>query len=310
MAYNFSGSEKQSLFNNSTGAWADAFPWDTRMPENETIHGVRVKVYTASDEPSSIKKNKLRILKEAIKGLQSAGIMFSSQDVEEFKVAFYPSSDSRGVAYMKTATSAKPCVALMLGPGLTKHMISSDGLPVENAAGGKSDGKPSRILADRIYDYYKPTKTISEKDRCALAQIYHEMGHIFHQLSSPGEYFLNASVAEGTDNSNAAVTREQLHPDVVRLAKAFVSQYAGNAGGKKELNEIVAEVFAGIMMGVDWDQVDTSGELMNTYRTLGGPIPPTPRTMSRMNDFIGQKCRCPGAGGTVYGNDAKIFYWQ
>src|SRR5262249_49610415 len=153
-------------------------------------------------EPTKVVTNKTATLKSAIAELQSSGLMFATSDVKKFRAVYYGGNGdtlpSRGMVYFENVTDAKPCVLLQLGNRLSKH-VTKDPSARQGVEGtpmvGGARARPPRVIADRIYDYYKPTYTVSAKEKCALNQALHELGHIVHQLNSPHDYWLNAEVA-------------------------------------------------------------------------------------------------------------------
>lgn len=281
---------------------------DVIPKEQKQIAGVTVDVYAGRNEPAGIASVKLECVKKAIEGLQSAGIMFADADVQEFRVVLYASETSRinglpsrGVVWFDDDTAPKPVVMLQLGTRIMTHVMAggSDGA-------GDATGSPPRIVADRIYDYYKKTLTGAPVERSILAQIYHEFGHIFHQLTGPAGYGLGADLVAGIGaGATGSLEHQFWHrsvPTARSIGKKYVSEYSGNG----QLNEFVAEVFSGLMMGVDWNAV--SPNVMGLYRELSGPTARPTKTLSRMKDFITQKCRCDGAYQTRTGEGAKIYF--
>ncbi|MFO0575962.1 MAG: hypothetical protein U1A78_18335 [Polyangia bacterium] len=265
------------------------------------------RIYKAATETAKHARAKLETLKTAIQGLQAAGLMFTNADVHKFKVGLYDTGPSRGLVYFKGANPL-PVVVLQLGNRVSEH-VKAGSLRAASATAGGETATPPRVVADRVYDYYKAAKFISPKDKCQLAQAYHELGHIMHQLNSPSEYILNADCASGNMATAAHTNRSNQLAQVVAEGKAHVSQYAGTTGDLKSLNEYVAEVFAGIMMGVDWNLVDGTGNVMAEYTALGGPaVPHVPGTISRLATFTTQDCHCPGAGNGTWGHGAKVTW--
>lgn len=290
----------------------DAQSWEGNMvgctgPVEKTIEGIKIKEYTGPGEPSSVVKLKRERLGEAIKGLQSAGVMFKDDEVDEFKVVYYGNTnsgginkESRGLVWFNSETAAKPTVLLQLGTRLEKHVIAQSRAGDPVTAGGTS--MPPRVIADRFYDYYTTAKTISAKEKCSLAQIYHEFGHISHFLNSPTDFLMNADIAMGKTNKTQEHTaRTALIDPAVALAERHISQYAGN----RQLNEYVAEVFCGIMMGVAFDSINE--EILNMYRTLGAAVPANPREpLKRHATFVSGQCQCKGSDNPeTYGEKAK-----
>jgi len=298
MPYKFTIPEKKGLHRQKEGQWSKCSVVNTQF-RLKTISNIPIKLYKDTEEKPKHAKVKEKILTQAIKGLQSSQIMFQPKDIEEFMVFLYNKGPSRGVVFFETTVSAKPIIVLMLGNRFTEHIKAGS---ADDTAGG-STLSPPRIVADRVYDYYKPTRTVSAKEKSAIAHTYHEFGHIFHQLLSANNYNINAEVAAGRLETTATRTLLQT---VQTTGKKYVSQVAGK--GKTCMNEYVAEVFSGIMMKVDWDYIDK--KVLRVYNKLGGPLPNSPGTMSRMAQLKTQNCQCPGAGVGGYGHGMKIFLWN
>lgn len=296
MAYQFNDIHKSRFKKQGEGqaAWIKTNP-DNARKQTKTILGLTVEICAENAEPINVIKKKEKALIKAIECLQNAGLMFTDSDVKKFRVVYYAhhlvwetqSKPSRGAVYFENVSDTKPCVLLQLGTRIASHVL---GVKEEGVAGGWSNTNAQRVLADRIYDYYKLTWTVNAATECALAQTLHELGHIIHQLKSPDDYWLNADVAEGKE-PNAKLKRQAEFDSIKKYGHGFVSQYAGTDA--KSLNEYVAEVFAGIMMGIPWDTIDPSKKLMQIYEKLGGPIPTTmPDSISRVNDFKTCSCNC------------------
>lgn len=287
---------------------ADIFPWaQSQAVQNVNIHGLTCDIYRAPGETTPHYSLKWRLLNKAILKLQQAGIMFQNGDVHEFKVGMYNTGPSRGVVYWdQNAQATHPTVVLMLGDRITEHVTHQlDPNPHDATdkpvAGGKCLSPP-RGLFDRFYDYYRG-KQPSKKRRCGLNQVFHEFGHIFHQLEHPQDYFRCADLAK-TPYKALDANQKILQDFVYRHGSDFVSQYAA-----KNPAEYVAEVFGGIMMGIDWNVIDPQQDVTTLYTHLGGPTPPQPPPLiSRMNDFINQQCTCPGHGQGLNGPNAKIIW--
>lgn len=298
MAYSFTSEHKTRFKDQGKGqaSWIADTP-DKATKKQKDIHGVTTEIWAANSEPQKIANNKEATLKSAIKVLQDAGLMFTNSDVKKFRVVFYGGNGdtlpSRGMVYFEATTDSKPCVLLQLGNRLSKHVTVDSNCP-QVADGitiiGGARQRPPRVIADRIFDYYKSARTVDEKAKCSLNQALHELGHIVHQLTAPDDYWLNADVAGGK-NPIANFQRQNEFAAIRDRGLRFVSQYAGTDA--KSLNEFVAEVFSGLLMGIPWDKIDSSGKLMTTYVSLGGPIPPDlPTPISRLEDFKTVTCTC------------------
>jgi hypothetical protein len=310
MPYNFTAAEQAMLAGQAHGgAWYPITNAGTTQSWQKAYQGVNYTLYRAAGESAVHFAFKRARLKEAIGRLQQAGIMFLNADVHRFQVVCYPNGPSRGVVCFEAAAGAfaAPTVVLMLGNRVCEHVTTQVG-PPPVIAGGRSV-LPMRILSDRFYDYYRGTYH-SEEARCGLAQVLHEFGHIFHQLQAPTDYFLGAEVANKANQPLAtpqALQRDMLLPNTITQAHTYVSEYAGD--GNRALNEYVPEVFAGLMMGVDWNAVDATLGAYNAYLALGGPaLPNPPATITRLNAFVNQQCNCPGHGQGTLGDGAKITW--
>src|SRR5262245_24790134 len=267
MPYNFTAAQQARLAAQvHLGAWSTITNAGTTQSWPKTYQNLNYTLYRAAGESAVHFAFKKARLKEAIGQLQQAGIMFQNADVHRFHVICYPNGLSRGVVCLEAAPAgglnALPTVVLQLGNRVCEH-VTTQGPPPAYAApppatvGGWTMAPP-RIISDRFYDYYRGTY-VSEEAKCGLAQVFHEFGHIFHQLQRPNDYFLGADVGYKANQplvTPAALARDMLLPSTQTQARAYVSQYAG--AGDKALNEYVPEVFAGLMMGVDWTAVALS----------------------------------------------------
>jgi hypothetical protein len=292
--YNFTPAEQARLAGQAHGgAWYPITNAGTTQSWQKAYQGVNYTLYRAAGESAVHFAFKKARLKEAIGKLQQAGIMFQNADVHRFQVFCY-TGFSRGVVCFE-AGAALPTVVLMFGGRVCEH-VTTQGAPPPVIAGGWTLN-PKRIISDRFYDYYKGTY-YSEEARCGLAQVFHEFGHIFHQLEHPTDYFLGADVAVKAMVPLAtpqALQRNMLLPNTSTQARTYVSEYADD--GDRALNEYVPEVFSGLMMGVDWNAVDPTLGAYNAYLALGGPtLPYPPATITRLNAFVNQQCNCPGHG--------------
>jgi hypothetical protein len=312
MPYHFTAAQQARFAGQvQLGGWSAIANAGTTQSWNKAYQGVNYTLYRAAGESAVHFAFKKARLKDAIGQLQQAGIMFVNTDVHRFHVICY-NDFSRGVVCFE-AGNARPTVVLMLGSRLCEH-VTTQGAPPGYAppppvtVGGWTS-LPSRILSDRFYDYYKGTYH-SEEARCGLAQVFHEFGHIFHQLHRPNDYFLGADVGYKAMVPLAtpeALARDMLLPNTRTQGRTYVSQYADD--GDRTLNEYVPEVFCGLMMGVDWNAVDPTYGVYNKYLAIGGPtLPNPPATITRLNAFINQQCNCPGHGQGAYGLAAKITW--
>ena len=132
--------------------------------------------------------------------------------------------------------------------------------------GGYSPAK-LRLVADQIYDYYKPAITVSAKKSRILAAIMHEFGHVLHQFLNPEEYYELADEHRQIIRNTATANVRRRHQEILRLGKQ-VSQFAASDDPRAGTPEFVAEVFSGLMMGLNYSQ-----EVMDAYVACGGPVP-------------------------------------
>jgi hypothetical protein len=311
MPYNFTPAQQAQLAGQvQLGAWSTITNAGTTQSWPKTYQNLNYTLYRAAGESAVHFAFKKARLKEAIGRLQQAGIMFVNADVHRFHVICY-NGLSRGFVCFEAAPAgglnALPTVVLMLGGRLCEHVTMQAGPPPVIA--GEMAVNPPRTLSDRFYDYYRGTY-VSEEARCGLAQVFHEFGHIFHQLQRPKDYFLGADVGAKAMiplATQEARDRDLLLPNTQTQARTYVSQYADD--GDRALNEYVPEVFSGWMMGVDWILVDPTFGAYNAYLTLGGPtFPNLPAPITRLNAFINQQCNCPGHGQGTWGPAAKITW--
>ena len=306
MPYQFTAAAQARLAAQAQGAWHPITNAATTQSWPKTYQGISYTLYRDAGESAVHFAFKKARLKEAIDKLQQAGIMFANADVHRFQVICYSNGPSRGVVCIE-AGAALPSVVLMLGDRICQHVTTQ--FPPPPVVAGGYTGNPKRIISDRLYDYYRGTYQ-SEEAKCGLAQVFHEFGHIFHQLQRPTDYFLASDVANKAAQPLAtpqAVQRDMLLPNTRTQAHTYVSEYAGD--GDRTLNEYVAEVFSGLMMGVDWTAVDPTLGAYNAYLAIGGPTPPNPpATITRLNAFINQQCTCPGHGQRAFADNAKITW--
>ncbi|WP_306208619.1 hypothetical protein [Actinoplanes sp. RD1] len=304
MPYQFTAAQQANFAAAAQGHWLPFTNALTTQSFPVTHQGVNYTIYRPAGESAVHFAAKKARLEEAITRLQQAGLMFVNADVHRFQVVCYTAGLSRGVVCLE-AGAALPTVVLMLGRRICQH-VTTQFLPPPPTAGGIS-GSGGRNLSDRFYDYYRRTQH-SEEAKCGLAQVLHEFGHVFHQLLRPNDYFLDAAVALKAAHpltTEEARVRDMLLPGTQAQGLAHVSQYAGTDAAS--IVEYVAEVFAGLMMGIQWNAVDPTFGVYNTYLNLGGPVIPNPvAPISRLNDFIGQQCHCPGHGQGIVTDAAKI----
>jgi hypothetical protein len=313
MPYNFTAAQRARFAGQvPLGGWIAMTQAGTTQSWQKAYQGVNYILYRVAGESAVHFAFKKARLKEAIGQLQQAGIMFQNADVHRFHVICYPNGLSRGVVCFEAA-NALPTVVLQLGNRICEHLTTQGAppgfAPPPPVTVGGWTMSPPRILSDRFYDYYRGTY-VSEEARCGLAQVFHEFGHIFHQLQRPYDYLLCADVGFKATQplaTDEARQRDMLLPNTRTQARTYVSQYAGH--GDKVLVEYVPEVFAGLMMGVDWRAVDPTLGAYNAYLAIGGPtLPNPPASITRLNAFMNQQCNCPGHGQGDFDDDAKITW--
>ncbi|MEW5819508.1 MAG: putative zinc-binding metallopeptidase [Cyanobacteriota bacterium] len=97
--------------------------------------------------------------------------------------------------------------------------------------------------------------------------IYHEIGHFLHMMTSPNKYkYLAVKATHGSGNQLYEQLKAiHLLENNSKLIEQYVSKYACS-----KPNEFVAEVFAELMLGNSFDK---EGKIVALYRKLGGPMP-------------------------------------
>jgi hypothetical protein len=216
-----------------------------------------------ADKNLDLKKEQLKIALEAFQG--QAGFALPQNQLNVYCVTSGTSAWSNmsvGFVYKDPANQPNQLrVALILGDSIGEETST-------------------RLLCDDVHDYYKPTLTVDASKRRAITAIYHEFGHIFHQLQSPIHYFGLANLVKvfnagtggyaGHANYNTFPTSPSFATldgflTAIKQHGQTVSQYASS-----HPNEFIAETFSGLMMGVPIN-ADTQG----AYQALGGPMPTT-----------------------------------
>ena len=305
MNLHFTTSDKQFLHGQKDGQWSTMVDLNTAQHEQKTAAGLTFEVYKDQHQGGGVYTAKWNAVKQALEALRKSGMLWTQAELESFTVIFYGdrnnAGESRGVVYFETPTSVKPKAVLQLGARSVQHVTvtlnkgaDGGGGHIVDIAGGMA--RPARTVADRFFDYYKTAKTVNQNERCILAQAFHEFGHIFHQLLAPNQFHLHGEIAQGRSGGS----QSSFLPAAKARGTQHVSQYSGEQLGGAQpryLNEYVAEVFCGMMMGVHWDKV--SPDVMKTYRDLAGPaVPAVPEEISRLTDFVAQTCVCPGGQST------------
>ena len=235
-----------ALFAHRSNAWRGK-----TMSTSERIYGgVKCKIHVASDDPD--KDVKLSAVSEAIdRCISVAGLSFPRSTVE-----FYIHGQNQAcLGYiLPMMPENKFCIILGTGVMRTKVQLVSTII--------KESSKEGPQRAQQL---------------CATTAVIHELGHCFHQLLNPSQYYCvsQACILKGKAGSELsgeyrerwallcqASTKDM--EDFTKAAKSFgaeVSKYAST-----HPNEFVAECFAGQVMGLTYGE-----DVMSAYATLGGP---------------------------------------
>ena len=220
--------------------------------EQRIVVGVKLKMHVdATDPDAEVKKAQVAA---ALGVLETVGGLSLPNDKLE---VYSHSAEQACLGFVLSAPGGVQAV-MTLGTGVTTTRM--------------------QLVSTIIHDEYAKTQASSAADMRVRAAIMHEFGHIFHQLLAPSHYFALASVAilsTKTQGELAGLANYALFPDrpslqemkafvvAVKAQGARVSEYAGKMDN---LNEFVAEVFAGLAMGLSYDD-----DVMTTYQQLGGP---------------------------------------
>jgi hypothetical protein len=137
-----------------------------------------------------------------------------------------------------------------------------------------------QLVSTIIKDQTTSMGTAAATEACVTTAVIHELGHCFHQLLKPSQYYCvsQASMLRGKAESELTGEFSERHAllssaskdamdKFVKAANTFgarVSTYAGT-----HPNEFVAECFAGQVMGLTYDP-----DIMTAYSELGGPAVP------------------------------------
>ncbi|MCP4132420.1 MAG: hypothetical protein GY754_15720 [bacterium] len=219
--------------------------------------GVAVKLHAASDDPDiAVKKEAIRI---ALEMVQAKGFKFPGNNIEFFCHSY-----------------KKSCVGFLL-----PMLQSSKGVIV---LGTNALHVEKEIVATKIYDQHKARSESDAKLKQATTAVLHEMGHIFHQYAALSYYTALVNLKKLTKLNESAYTQllgsssdykkmyasftskptyKQLKDAMGRIdeTSAEVSAYAN-----EHPNEFIAEVFSGLMMGINY-----SDDIVDIYHALGGP---------------------------------------
>ncbi|XXF78155.1 hypothetical protein P2318_34705 [Myxococcaceae bacterium GXIMD 01537] len=250
----------------------------TTASETHSVHGVTVRIWRApnhDDDTFVLKRSQVTAALEQMCPTSGGGFAFPGNVLE---VLMEPTGVSRGMLYRRTG-AILPRAFLQLGGTVTDVIDRVSPDPVNAPRGGLGVGTPHnlRLVADQVYDYYRPTFTVNALRRRVRTAIFHELGHVFHQLDSPDDYW---AIADETGTNNWYAVRgnrytnallswpvvEREHIRVLRVGVAEVSRYGGLPELQGGVNEFVAEMFSGLMMGVPY-----SAAALNEYAAAGGP---------------------------------------
>jgi hypothetical protein len=237
-----------------------------RQSSTQIIGGITCKIEADPNDPHrALKLKLLRLALTSFQGNAALALPQNKMHVYLISSTTNPqtatSNMSVGFVYKKLTADPHPRVALILGDSI-----------------GTATG--TQLLCDDVASYYRPTFTISARERRGLTAIYHEFGHIFHQLQSASHYYAMADLiklfnagagAFMADPAYASFANAPSFADISSFRQAVVdwgqtvSQYASS-----HPNEFVAETFSGLMVGAP---VQAGAEA--AYQVLGGVVPPT-----------------------------------
>lgn len=264
-----SASELSERYKSSIGLFATrAKSWRSASLDNEvaTYAGVHVKLHVDREDPDrAAKKSQVKAALEMLAGQSGLALPCALE-------VFIHARDQACLGYVLPFSDRVKAV-LILGRGVTETRSKLVSHAVLDTYGGGAAGKDMQIRT----------------------AILHEFGHVHHQLLAPSHYFAigQLTMLMGKAESElrgeysaryamftSAPSLAEMKGAVVRMRElgARVSEYAG--AGTSHPNELVAEVFAGLMMGLTFDS-----DVMTAYVSMGGPeVPdavlarsPTPR---------------------------------
>lgn len=228
--------------------------WQGRSLDQEvgTYGGVKVKMHVdPNDADGTLKKQQVRAALELL-AMQSGLKLDCTVEVYIHGLA------QPCLGYVLPVADQLKAV-MILGTGVNKTSTQLVATIVRDSLGG--EGNP---MADAMQ---------------VRTSVLHEFGHVFHQLMNPSQFFafgqmcllMNKSKGEleGTYSGRVReifskpMSPSEMKDAVSRMQKlgAKVSTYAGG-----HPNEMVAEVFAGLMMGQTYET-----EVMDAYASMGGP---------------------------------------
>ena len=208
------------------------------------ISGVQVTIRTESGDRLSKLHN--TSIERAVATVTAAGHNLPP-------INFYLCSDDYipNVA-MKTYTGNNPSPVIFLGPNMwaKNPMLRNTGNLVVGGVGRSGQ----RGVANQQYDGTSRFFGNPRQKAQGETIVIHELGHILHEMNNPGVFW---------EEQQAIDDGQARSPNGAGwiAASASVSAYAG-----KNALEFVAEVFAGIVTGKNYDAT-----VMAPYRALGGP---------------------------------------
>ncbi|MEE2788481.1 MAG: hypothetical protein VX589_14145 [Myxococcota bacterium] len=233
--------------------------------QQTTMHGVRCNITADStDQHRAIKIEQLNV---ALGSITKGGTAFQFPNNE---VNVYCTSSKAGRSAYSNAsvgfvyidrkdTSGRFTTALILGDSV----IDSQNL-----------------VAAEVEAYYQPTFTVNAKQKRALAAIYHEFGHVFHQLHHPDHYAGLCDLARLNQQvkSKASIAGHEAYRSLPKGPNGNLIQSVcdGIVDVSKQVStyasshpcELIAEVFSALMMGVP-----VAESARTAYNQLGGAQP-------------------------------------
>jgi len=246
-------------FTNRRRDWADV----NMERSSATLGGVQCRIYRDPDDTDfTVKRAELKKVLEQFRGNQ--GFRFPNQ---RLKVYCVQSTFSIGWVFYKQGSPRKTACLVLGGTICTR-------------ARGMS------LVADDVHDYYMPKIAAYAPKMRARTAIFHEFGHIFHQLHDGNRYFAMGDFVsirkkaqselddvEGEINIQTAMRMFPRRPsahhlgtfsDAIKALARPVSTYAAD-----NPLEFVAETFSALLMGVPLQDLT-----LDTYRAIGGLVPP------------------------------------
>jgi len=235
------------------------------------LGGVRCRIaYDPADPHFQIKRAQLKKALEQFRGHHGFG--FPNQRLEVYCV---PLRFSIGWVFHRPGRSEK-IACLVLG----------------NSVCGSSN-----LVADSVYDYYKPKIAAYAQLMRVRTAIFHEFGHIFHQLHFGNHYFAMLDLCKIQDKAQSEfddVNERRIqkakkmfprHPSLLNMKTFYgvIAAQASQVSGYARQNavEFVAEVFSALLMGVPLQDLTR-----DTYFRIGGPVPPLTMCQAQLPSFF------------------------